>query len=101
MKKCRFILENRASLILYRFLISNNAKFKNKIFLLPANICPIVVCTFFKANQKIELVDISPKTLCISQEMIKKKLAENAEKYAGVLFNYTCLLYTSPSPRDA
>jgi dTDP-4-amino-4,6-dideoxygalactose transaminase len=89
MKKHQFILENRASLILYHFLVSNNTKFKNKTFLLPANICPIVACTFFKANQKIELIDISPKTLCISEKIIKKKLSENVEKYAGLLFNYT------------
>ncbi|MGB1206517.1 MAG: hypothetical protein ACPG5B_12770 [Chitinophagales bacterium] len=89
MKKYQFILENRASLILYRFLMVNKNLFEAKTFLLPANICPIVVCTFFKANQKIELLDISPKTLCIDEEMIKKKLAKNAENYAGGLFNYT------------
>ena len=78
-----FILEQRASTIIYNFLINNPSKYA---YLLPANICPIVPAIFLKARQNFEFVDISPTTLGMDEEATLKRLKLNPSKYAGVLY---------------
>lgn len=73
-------IENRATVVLYRFLKSN---FKDGIFLLPANICPIVPLTFLKAGVGFIFVDIDHthvmnRSVCL--ELITKKQVD------GILF---------------
>lgn len=81
------IIEYRASIILFNVLSS--LKDKHKIFLLPANICPIVVLTYLKAGVAYEFVDISFDSLCINQEIVLDKMSKNVNAYAGVHFVHT------------
>ncbi|MCJ7804924.1 hypothetical protein MUP35_04310 [Patescibacteria group bacterium] len=79
----RIVYEQRASVILYNLLKSFD---KEGIFLIPANVCPIVVTTFLKAKRPFEFIDISNETLCIDHEVILSKIKAGNKKIAGVLF---------------
>lgn len=78
----KMLYEKRASVILYYFLRS----VREGVFLLPVNVCPIVVTTFMKAKRPFELLDISKKTLCLDEKTVLQKLKANSQKYAGVHF---------------
>ena len=83
----------RASAILYNLLKSQD---NTKPWLLPANICPIVPITFFKAGIPIEFVDISAETLHMDLEQAEGRLKRGA--YGGILYAHT---YGEPStPND-
>lgn len=82
----------RASAILYNLLKSQD---NTKPWLLPANICPIVPITFFKAGIPIEFVDISAETLHMDLEQAEGRLKRGA--YGGVLYAHT---YGEPSTPD-
>lgn len=89
----RLAIAPRASTILYNLLISRDDR---RPFLLPANICPIVPITFFKAGVPFEFLDISPGTLHMDLEAAQDLLATG--KYGGLLYAHT---YGEPStPRD-
>ncbi len=73
----------RASAVLYNYLVNIDVE---GIFLLPANICPIVPMVFIKANVKFEFLDVNIEDACIDiNEVIE--LSKNTE-YAGVLYVY-------------
>ncbi len=91
----RTILAPRASTILYNLLQGLASR---KRFLLPANICPIVPITFFKAGVQVEFVDISPATLNMDMEAVEACLARGPESYGGVLYAHT---YGDPSTPSA
>ena len=83
----------RASTILYNLLVSQASDLP---WLMPANICPIVPITFFKARVPFEFVDLAAETLHMDREqaegLIKKR------KYGGLLYAHT---YGEPStPND-
>ena len=83
----------RASAILYNLLKSQDNK---RPWLLPANICPIVPITFFKAGIPIEFVDISAETLQMDLEQAEVRLKR--DPYGGILYAHT---YGEPStPSD-
>jgi hypothetical protein len=82
----------RASAILYNLLKSQD---NSRPWLLPANICPIVPITFFKAGIPIEFVDISAETLHMNPEQAEGRLKRGA--YGGVLYAHT---YGEPSTPD-
>ena len=88
----QIVLAPRASAILYNLLKSQANAFP---WLLPANICPIVPLTFFKAGIPIEFVDISAKTLHIDLEQAEGQLERGA--YGGILYAHT---YGEPSTPD-
>ena len=79
----------RASAILYNLLASQATSLP---WLLPANICPIVPITFFKARIPFELVDISASTLHMDLEQVEALIKSN--KYGGLLYAHT---YGEPS----
>jgi hypothetical protein len=79
----------RASAILYSLLKSQD---NARPWLLPANICPIVPLTFFKAGIPIEFVDISAKTLHMDLEQAEGRLEGGG--YGGILYAHT---YGEPS----
>jgi dTDP-4-amino-4,6-dideoxygalactose transaminase len=79
----RFILEIRASTIIYNLLQTIE---KNKKFLLPSNVCPILPLVFYKAKYNFEFVDISPKTLCMDENLAIAKLTTFPDDYAGIIF---------------
>ncbi|MDK1117471.1 MAG: hypothetical protein QGM50_01640 [Anaerolineae bacterium] len=82
----------RASAILYNILI-NQAN--HDPWLLPANICPIVPITFFKAEVSFEFVDISGDTLQMDLKQVEGRLKRAA--YGGILYAHT---YGVPSTPD-
>lgn len=82
----RLVVAARAATILYNLLC---AQPQRKTFILPANICPIVPLTFFKAKVPFEFVDISPDTLCLDATQTLTRLKKNPLSYGGVLFAHT------------
>lgn len=83
----------RASAILYHLL---NSQANTHPWLLPANICPIVPITFFKARVPFEFVDISASTLHMDLEQAEALLKKR--KYGGLFYAHT---YGEPStPND-
>jgi hypothetical protein len=74
----------RASAILYSVLI--NLRNKDP-WLLPANICPIVPITFFKARIPFQLVDISAKTLHMDWDQAEALIKDR--KFGGLLYAHT------------
>lgn len=81
----KIIFKRRASAILYLFLRSLNSK---GVFLLPANICPIVPITLMKANVQYEFIDINNKNYCIDFKKVKNKIKQT-NKYKGLIFVHT------------
>jgi hypothetical protein len=83
----------RASAILYNLLKNQD---NSNPWLLPANICPIVPITFFKAGVPFEFVDISAATLHMDLEQARGRLERGS--YGGILYAHT---YGEPStPED-
>lgn len=74
----------RASAILYHLLVSQNNSLP---WLLPANICPIVPITFFKAQVPFEFVDISAENLHMDLEQVEALI--KARTYGGLLYAHT------------
>ncbi|RLA82614.1 MAG: DegT/DnrJ/EryC1/StrS aminotransferase family protein [Epsilonproteobacteria bacterium] len=75
------LFENRAAKVLYNIL----KVIKNKKFLLPLNICPIVPDTFIEANKEYEFCDISLDTLCMDEKLVLEKI-KNDDTIDGILF---------------
>jgi len=80
------IVESRASIIIYNIILSNNID--KGIVLLPANICPIVPATLYKAKTKFEFVDISEKDYSIDIDLILNRV-QNAEDISSILVSDT------------
>lgn len=74
-------VERRASTILYNYLMTLPKGIK---FFVPANVCPIVLATFLKAQVSYELIDIDCDSLCISLKDVEKNLKANTPQ--GLLF---------------
>ncbi len=77
------LFEQRASTILFNLLIAGD---RSKRFLLPANVCPIVPLTFCKAGVPFDLIDISPTTLCMDEEMALDAIRQQPGRYRGLVF---------------
>ena len=56
----RYVYENRAALVLYKFLRSNP---RDGDYLLPANVCPIVVAVFLKGSGTFSIPRHFPKDI--------------------------------------
>lgn len=80
----RIIQARRASAILYNLLVSQD---KPAPWLLPANICPIVPITFFKARVPFEFVDISARTLRMDLDLAEAQIKRR--KFGGLLYAHT------------
>jgi dTDP-4-amino-4,6-dideoxygalactose transaminase len=74
--------ELRASTVLYKYLRAIGTE---KIFILPANVCPVVPLVFLKAGLKFEFCDINENTLCLNETEVLKRLRHDPENYAGIL----------------
>jgi hypothetical protein len=74
----------RASAILYNLLQTHTDP---RPWLLPANICPVVPLTFFKARVPFEFVDISPQSLHMDME--RAETLVKTGKYGGLLYAHT------------
>ncbi len=78
--------ERRASTVLFNFLRGMGS---TGVFLLPANICPLVPLVFQKAEIPFEFIDIEADTLCMDRRQVIRLLDSQPGKYAGVLFART------------
>ena len=76
------LFRNRAAIVLYEALMTLD---KDKKFLLPLNICPIVPDTFLKANIKFEFIDININTLCMDENLALEAI-KNDSSIGGILF---------------
>lgn len=83
-KKDNIVIEYRASAILYKFLQLHKDK---GLFILPVNICPIVVEVVEKAGFAPLFVDIDKKSLCIDEAIVLEKL--KVLNIKGILLNHT------------
>ncbi len=59
---------------------------KEKPFILPSNICPIVITTFLKAKVPFICLDICLKTFEIDRDLLLKKIKERPDYYGGILW---------------
>ena len=75
------LFEDRAATVLYNVLTN----IKQKKFLLPLNVCPIVPDTFLRANKEFEFIDIDLETLCMDQNLVIQKIKSDAT-IDGLLF---------------
>jgi hypothetical protein len=83
----------RASAILYNLIVSQSHSLP---WLLPANICPIVPITFFKARVPFEFVDISSRTL--HMDLGQAETLVRTRKYGGLLYAHT--YGEAPTPNE-
>lgn len=83
------ILAPRASAILYNLLLGRKDR---RSFLLPANICPIIPLTFFKAGISFKFVDISARTLHMDLDQASEHIKSG--NFGGLLYVHT---YGDPS----
>lgn len=77
-----FITGQRASSILYNFIKT----FPDGIYLVPANVCPVVPLTFSLAKVPFEFVDLDPETFCIDEQKCIDLVSSKSNKYAGIVF---------------
>jgi hypothetical protein len=79
----RVVMERRASTVLYHYLRSVA---RRGVWLLPANVCPIVPAVFQKAGIAYEFVDIDRQSLCMDPIAALSRLRKATSRYSGVLF---------------
>ena len=66
----------------------------------------IEYCNIFDSNHKVEILECPPETLCCTLKdlpivNLKQLKPGEQKKPCKFLWEKACLLYTSPSPRDA
>ncbi len=80
----KIIAVPRASTLIYG--IAKGAS-RNKIWLLPANVCPVVPLALVEAGVKFKFIDINPQTLCLDMNELKQKVVEyGLTNIAGVIY---------------
>jgi hypothetical protein len=72
----------RASSVLYQFLKETKTR---GLWILPANVCPIVPAVFHKAGKKFLFCDISPFSHCIDEDSVIEILEKHRDRIAGIL----------------
>jgi hypothetical protein len=77
------VFESRACGVLYNLLCSLADQ---GVFLLPANVCPVVPLTFRAARRRFRLVDIAPGDLALRRDTCLELVAGDPAGVAGVLF---------------
>jgi dTDP-4-amino-4,6-dideoxygalactose transaminase len=78
-----FILERRASVILYNFLRSLG---NSNLFLIPANVCPVVPIVFLSAGIRFKILDIDSSTLCLDLNRASAAITEDKLLVSGILY---------------
>ncbi len=92
------VYENRAVVIIYNYLKSNNLANKNGFFILPANICYIVPMTFILAGVDFKFIDIKITHYCLDEDIISEILQNKSLPVLGVLFSRTYGINTDFTP---
>lgn len=83
----QLLIARRASAVLYNFLV-NNAD-ETSVYLIPANICPIVPAVFLKSGVRIIFIDISPETYCIDWNKCEEWANTHEEKVCHMLYAHS------------
>ena len=83
MRQAHIAFERRASVVLYFYLRSIE---RSGVWLLPANVCPVVPAVFLKAERTFDFVDVEKDTLCIDRNAVIALLQKSPKRYAGILF---------------
>ncbi len=73
----RTVFESRASTILFNLLRTNSRG--SGVYLLPANVCPIVPFSVLTAGAHYEFIDINPVTLCMDWGILQRRIVENGK----------------------
>lgn len=75
----------RASAILYHLVMSLPTT--RGVYLLPANVCPVVPLTLLAAQRPFEFIDLDEMSLCMSPALVGHRLtARQRAPVAGILF---------------
>jgi hypothetical protein len=83
-------IRNRASAVLYDYLLSKKSSGISGYYLIPSNICPVVVWTLLAAKVRFLFLDINKETLCLDESMCINEISvDDGENIAGVIFNHT------------
>jgi dTDP-4-amino-4,6-dideoxygalactose transaminase len=84
----RTVFEARASTILFQLVSAIPAE--AGLFLLPANICPVVPMALLSAGRRFEFIDLDEEHLCMSEALLLQRLAAAEEApVAGIIFVHT------------
>ena len=79
-----FVSHARACSILRNLVISRRGP--GGVFLLPANVCPVVPLTLLTARQPFEFIDVDPNDLSMDRALVNRRL-ECPEPYvAGIIY---------------
>lgn len=79
----RWLYKNRASAILYKYL---KCFTEGHTVLAPANICPIVLATLYKARTKIIVIDLSAHNYLMDLAHVRRVLSNLNDASASLLF---------------
>jgi hypothetical protein len=79
----RLVYEARACSVLRNLLWS--IRRKRGVFLLPANVCPVVPLTFLNVDRDFEFVDIGEDDLALDSERVQARLERRESPVLGVL----------------
>lgn len=79
----QWLYKNRASAIIYEYLISFPRRHP---VLVPANVCPIVLATLYKARAKIIVVDLSAHNYLMDLAQARRTLSALGGASASLLF---------------
>ena len=82
------VFDVRASMILYNILLSlreHKSGFRNKHFLLPLNVCPVIPAVFLKARINFKFIDISLTNFCLDEDVLLESV-KNDSSVGGLLF---------------
>lgn len=66
------VLEARACTVLFR--LASAVPESRGVFLLPANICPVVPLAFLAAGRRFEFIDLEPESLCLDPVALRCRL---------------------------
>lgn len=83
-------IRNRASAVLFDFLKATlSSRKKSEVrYIVPVNICPVVVWTLFRANVEPVFVDLDKDTFCIDEPQSLELLSQEKD-IVGIIFNHT------------
>ncbi|MHC8387629.1 hypothetical protein ACYZTM_06250 [Pseudomonas sp. MDT2-39-1] len=95
----RIVFERRAVTILYKAVCAHPIQ---GVFLLPANICPIVPMALYKAGRQFEFIDIAADTMCLDHEAVLRRWQHDKKRPAGLIYvrSYGAIFSTTDLFKD-
>ena len=79
------VFARRASAILY--YLARRQPGSGGVYLIPANVCPVVPLALLKAGRRFEFIDIDPETLCMDEALLRARAdALHLPPVAGLVY---------------